>query len=158
MLTADHAVFCTGYEHLPQMRSPSHRVTSTWALASRPMKTFPDWMRATIVWEAAEPYLYFRTDVGPDHCGRRGRGCGKHQLGPREAGAEGNSLNTSATHRNSRAKGDDILVVDLHADELPETTAGMGSADILNYQLELASAVRSRRTRQQGQTYRVYIR
>lgn len=63
VLTADHAVFCTGYEHLPQMRSPSHRVTSTWALASRPMKTLPDWMRATIVWEAAEPYLYFRTDA-----------------------------------------------------------------------------------------------
>lgn len=46
------------------------------------------------------------------------------------------SLNTSATHRNSRANGDDILVVDLHADELLETTAGMGSADILNYQLD----------------------
>jgi glycine/D-amino acid oxidase-like deaminating enzyme len=27
------------------------------------MKTLPDWMRATIVWEAAEPYLYFRTDA-----------------------------------------------------------------------------------------------
>ncbi|WP_299911304.1 FAD-binding oxidoreductase [uncultured Paracoccus sp.] len=63
VLTADHAVFCTGYEHLPQMRSPSHSVTSTWALASRPMKTLPDWMRETIVWEAAEPYLYFRTDA-----------------------------------------------------------------------------------------------
>ncbi len=34
------------------------------------------------------------------------------------------------------ANGDDILVVDLHADELLETTAGMGSADILNYQLD----------------------
>ena len=63
VLTADHAVFCTGYEHLPQMRSPSHSVTSTWALASRPLKTLPDWMRTTIVWEAAEPYLYFRTDA-----------------------------------------------------------------------------------------------
>ena len=47
-----------------------------------------------------------------------------------------NSLNTSASHRNSRANGDDILVVDLHADELLETTVGMGSADILNYQLD----------------------
>ena len=63
VLTADHAVFCTGYEHLPQMQSPSHSVTSTWALASRPMKNLPDWMRDTIVWEAAEPYLYFRTDA-----------------------------------------------------------------------------------------------
>ena len=46
------------------------------------------------------------------------------------------SLNTSASHRNNRANGDDILVVDLHADELLETTVGMGSADILNYQLD----------------------
>ena len=46
------------------------------------------------------------------------------------------SLNTSASHRNNRANGEDILVVDLHADELLETTVGMGSADILNYQLD----------------------
>ena len=63
VLTADHAVFCTGYEHLRQMQSPSHSVTSTWALASRPMKNLPDWMGHTIVWEAADPYLYFRTDA-----------------------------------------------------------------------------------------------
>lgn len=63
VLTADHAVFCTGYEHLPQMQSRSHNVTSTWALASRPLKDLPGWMRDTIVWEAADPYLYFRTDA-----------------------------------------------------------------------------------------------
>ena len=33
-------------------------------------------------------------------------------------------------------KKDDVLVVDLHANELLETTAGMGAADILNYQIE----------------------
>lgn len=32
---------------------------------------------------------------------------------------------------------DDILVVDLHADELLETTAGMGAIDILNYQMDV---------------------
>lgn len=32
---------------------------------------------------------------------------------------------------------DDILVVDLHADELLDTTAGMGAADILNYQMDV---------------------
>ena len=32
---------------------------------------------------------------------------------------------------------DDLLVVDLHADELLETTAGMGNTDILNYQLDV---------------------
>lgn len=63
VLVADHAVFCTGYEYLPQMKSPSHRVTSTWALASAPLAGLPRWMRDTIVWEASDPYLYFRTDA-----------------------------------------------------------------------------------------------
>jgi len=62
VLVAEHAVFCTGYEYLPQMKTKSHSVTSTWALASRPMTGLPRWMRDTIVWEAADPYLYFRTD------------------------------------------------------------------------------------------------
>ncbi len=62
VLVADHAVFCTGYEYLPQMKTKSHHVTSTWALASDPISTLPEWMRDVIVWEAAEPYLYFRTD------------------------------------------------------------------------------------------------
>lgn len=34
------------------------------------------------------------------------------------------------------AKGSDLVVVDLHAHELLETTAGMSNADILNYQVE----------------------
>ncbi|UFS68451.1 FAD-binding oxidoreductase (plasmid) [Paracoccus denitrificans] len=62
VLVAEHAVFCTGYEYLPQMRTKSHHVTSTWALASRPVAGLPGWMQETIVWEAADPYLYFRTD------------------------------------------------------------------------------------------------
>ena len=62
VLVAEQAVFCTGYEYLPQMKTKSHRVTSTWALASQPMTGLPEWMRDTIVWEAADPYLYFRTD------------------------------------------------------------------------------------------------
>ncbi len=36
-----------------------------------------------------------------------------------------------------RRNADDAVVVDLHAHELLETTAGMGSGDILNYQLEV---------------------
>ncbi len=62
VLVAEHAVFCTGYEYLPQMETASHHVTSTWALASAPLSGLPGWMRDTIVWEAADPYLYFRTD------------------------------------------------------------------------------------------------
>ena len=62
VLTADHAVFCTGYEFLKQMQSPQHRVTSTWAIATRKIRDMPGWMKETIVWEASDPYLYFRAD------------------------------------------------------------------------------------------------
>lgn len=62
VLVAEHAVFCTGYEFLKRMQAPSHHVTSTWALATRPIRELPRWLRDTIVWEAAEPYLYFRSD------------------------------------------------------------------------------------------------
>ncbi|KCZ95252.1 putative oxidoreductase [Hyphomonas hirschiana VP5] len=62
VLTADHAVFCTGYEFLKKMQSSLHKVTSTWAIATRPLDSMPAWMRETIVWEASDPYLYFRAD------------------------------------------------------------------------------------------------
>ena len=45
------------------------------------------------------------------------------------------NLNTSSHQHHNNDK-DEILVVDLHADELLETTAGMGPTDILNYQLD----------------------
>lgn len=61
VLTAGQVVFCTGYEFLPMMQSPSHRITSTWALASHPGIARPDWLDDMLVWEAADPYLYFRT-------------------------------------------------------------------------------------------------
>lgn len=61
VLTARHVVFCTGYEFLPMLKSPSHKITSTWALASETRIARPDWLDDFLVWEAADPYLYFRT-------------------------------------------------------------------------------------------------
>lgn len=63
VLTAEHVVFCTGYEHLPEMETAAHSVVSTWALASKPLKGLPAWLRETLVWEASDPYLYFRADA-----------------------------------------------------------------------------------------------
>lgn len=45
------------------------------------------------------------------------------------------ALNTSA-QKGNKPSADDPLVVDLHADSLLETTAGMGPTDILNYQMD----------------------
>lgn len=61
VVTAEHAIFCTGYEFLPAMQSRIHRMTSTWALASRPRIRRPAWLDGFLVWEAADPYLYYRT-------------------------------------------------------------------------------------------------
>ena len=45
------------------------------------------------------------------------------------------ALSTSA-QKGHKPSADDPLVVDLHADSLLETTAGMGPTDILNYQMD----------------------
>jgi len=62
ILSAGNIVFCTGYEFLKALESPTHRIISTWALASRKGLDLPDWLQSHIVWEAADPYLYLRTD------------------------------------------------------------------------------------------------
>lgn len=64
LLEAEHVVFCTGYEFLKPLESRKHEIVSTWAFASRPKLTLPDWLADHIVWEASEPYLYFR--LGPE--------------------------------------------------------------------------------------------
>lgn len=43
---------------------------------------------------------------------------------------------SASIHKSQKPASDEPLVVDLHADALLETTAGMESADILNYQMD----------------------
>ena len=56
-----HAVFCTGYELLKGIPRKGTKITSSWAMASHPHTKLPSWLRDTLVWEAADPYLYMRT-------------------------------------------------------------------------------------------------
>jgi glycine/D-amino acid oxidase-like deaminating enzyme len=55
-----HVVFATGYELPKAVRSKTHRIVSTWALATvpQPRKLWPG---ECLIWEAADPYLYLRT-------------------------------------------------------------------------------------------------
>ncbi|WP_372708195.1 NAD(P)/FAD-dependent oxidoreductase [Brevundimonas sp.] len=53
-------VFCCGYEFPKSVPTPGAQVISTWAMASRPRQRCPAWLRETLVWEASDPYLYFR--------------------------------------------------------------------------------------------------
>ena len=57
---ARSVVFCCGYEFPRGVPTPGARVISTWALASKPRQRCPAWLRDTLVWEASDPYLYFR--------------------------------------------------------------------------------------------------
>ncbi len=57
---AKTVVFCCGYEFPKGVPTPGARVISTWALATKARTPCPAWLRDTLVWEASDPYLYFR--------------------------------------------------------------------------------------------------
>ncbi|WP_426027442.1 NAD(P)/FAD-dependent oxidoreductase [Brevundimonas sp. TWP2-3-4b2] len=57
---AKTVVFCCGYEFPKGVPTPGAKVISTWALASKPRQRCPAWLKDTLVWEASDPYLYFR--------------------------------------------------------------------------------------------------
>ncbi len=46
------------------VRAKTHRIFSTWAIATRPQPRAL-WPTHCFIWEAADPYLYMR--VSPDH-------------------------------------------------------------------------------------------
>jgi len=60
-IEAKHCIFCTGYERLKDMPKSGTKITSSWALASKPRARYPSWLDSTVVWEASKPYLYMRT-------------------------------------------------------------------------------------------------
>lgn len=53
--------------------------------------------------------------------------------------------------KKKRQKDDGALVIDLHADELLETTAGMNAADILHYQLDVFKKTMDENKKKKGQ-------
>jgi glycine/D-amino acid oxidase-like deaminating enzyme len=61
IITASSVIFCTGYEFLTAVANKNHQIMSTWALASTKNVQLPTWVTKHLVWEASDPYLYFRT-------------------------------------------------------------------------------------------------
>ncbi len=57
---ASHVVFCTGYELMKFAQPKGYKVISTWVLATKPQPTHV-WKGQSLIWEAADPYLYLRT-------------------------------------------------------------------------------------------------
>lgn len=58
---ARKAVFATGYEMLPQIPKEKYDLISTWAIATSPLPPEAFWPTRCLVWEAADPYVYFRS-------------------------------------------------------------------------------------------------
>jgi len=59
-IVARHAVFCTGYELVAQAKPRGYKVISTWVLATKAQPARV-WSSRSLIWEAADPYLYLRT-------------------------------------------------------------------------------------------------
>lgn len=56
-------VAATGYETLPEIPKSKYQLSSTWALATIPQPPEALWPTRALVWEASDPYLYFRTTL-----------------------------------------------------------------------------------------------
>ena len=59
-ISASHVVLATGYELTSITPAHGHKVTSTWAIATRPQPA-QLWPHQALIWEASDPYLYLRT-------------------------------------------------------------------------------------------------
>lgn len=59
-ITSRYAVFCTGYEVLKCARPRNYKIISTWVLGTR-RQPANLWRGKSLIWEAADPYLYLRT-------------------------------------------------------------------------------------------------
>ncbi len=89
-------VYATGYEMPKAVRTKTHKIFSTWAIATRPQPRAL-WPTRCFIWEAADPYLYMRVVAGPSrHLRRRGRGV-QRRGGARRApeSQEGVAVNAS---------------------------------------------------------------
>ena len=60
-VTASYVVFATGYESVEFLPRRVAKLTSTFAFASQPLRSFDGWWEQCLTWETARPYLYLRT-------------------------------------------------------------------------------------------------
>jgi glycine/D-amino acid oxidase-like deaminating enzyme len=60
-ITAKKIVFATGYETVAGLPSSSFEITSSWAIATKPIAPADFWPTRCLIWEAADPYLYVRS-------------------------------------------------------------------------------------------------
>lgn len=59
-ITCRRAVFATGYEVVDGLPRDKFEITSSWAIATKPLPPEAFWPGRCLIWEAADPYLYLR--------------------------------------------------------------------------------------------------
>jgi len=60
-IRARYVVFASGYETQERVANPNAVLSSTFAIATQPLDSFPDWPQRCLIWESARPYMYIRT-------------------------------------------------------------------------------------------------
>ena len=60
-IAARKAIFATGYEVVKGVPKSAFDITSSWAIATKPVSVEKFWPGRCLIWEAADPYLYLRT-------------------------------------------------------------------------------------------------
>ncbi|MCC7251826.1 FAD-binding oxidoreductase [Hyphomicrobium sp.] len=61
VVSARRAIFATGYEVVDPIPKGAFEITSSWAIATKPLDPTALWPSRCLIWEAADPYLYIRT-------------------------------------------------------------------------------------------------
>ncbi len=56
----DKVVFATGYEVIRGLPRDAFDIVSSWAIATKPIDPSTFWTNRSLIWEAADPYLYMR--------------------------------------------------------------------------------------------------
>lgn len=64
-INATRVVFATGYETIKGLPTSKFDITSSWAIATKPIAPERLWPTRCLIWEASDPYLYMRTTA--DH-------------------------------------------------------------------------------------------
>lgn len=60
-ITAHKVIFATGYEVIGGIPRDAFDVISSWAIATKPIPPDKFWLGRSLIWEAADPYMYLRS-------------------------------------------------------------------------------------------------
>ena len=60
-LSADHVIFCTGYEASGTGKNIGATINRSYAIATEPIEDLSSWWERALIWETNRPYFYLRT-------------------------------------------------------------------------------------------------